>query len=365
LPNSPGTKFKPIKRLRLLNKFAETGKQKTLPIELGGDLLRYATITAFLGAGLQALFWDFPLRALLWDQSWWNWCVELLGFSWTEWVTSLSVDQTIDGVGKALGGLLALLGVTLALIRPEKTGAWARVFLVGGACVLLLRSFLIWKEHFWQIGQLLEMFVLMGAPLVYLTYLKRTDGVGTKKGFLPHKWGAFTLQGTLLDVLSSKPFFLSPGERAGEGRSQEYPLGWLRLLIALTFTGHGLYAVGFHPVPANFVFMTQAGLGVGEDVARQLLFGVGVLDFLAAGLLLLPWRRAWLTGLAWIIPWAVLTTFARVWSYSGYVEWDTLIYQWIPEVVVRLPHILLPLVLFFLARTQDAERGTKQGGQKP
>jgi len=73
-------KFKPIKRLRLLNKFAETGKQKTLPIELGGGLLRYATITTFLGAGLQALFWDFPLRALLWDQSWWNWCVELLGF---------------------------------------------------------------------------------------------------------------------------------------------------------------------------------------------------------------------------------------------------------------------------------------------
>ncbi|TXF91795.1 hypothetical protein FUA23_01005 [Neolewinella aurantiaca] len=271
-----------------------------------------AAITAFIGAGLQALLGDFPLRALLWDQSWFTWWAQLLGFTWSEWVTSLSVDQTIDWLGKLFGGLL-LVGGLILVFRTKKYRLAIRMLLIGSVLVLLLRNFLIWKEHFWQIGQLLEMFILTGAPIIYLT---RTA------------WSA--------------------------GSKDLFPIV-LRLLIACTFIGHGLYAVGFHPVPANFVFMTQSGLGVGEDLARQLLKVVGILDFVAAALLVLPSRRAWLTALVWIIPWAVLTTFARVWSYGGYVGAHTLISQWIPEVVVRLPHILLPLALFFLARTQDVD----------
>jgi hypothetical protein len=324
--------------------------QKKSPAEFGGPFFRYAAITAFLGAGLQALFGDFPLRALLWDQNWWNWCAELLGFSWTEWVTSLVVDQVIDGIGKCLGGLLTILGMLLAILTlQKKAGRVVKVVLIIGFYSLLLRSFLIWKEHFWQLGQLIEMFMLLGAPLLYLAYLKRTED--TKN-----------TEESLLDIMSSEPYSVTPPAATtptfsleeGPGE-REYPLRWLRTLIAFTFIGHGLYAVGFHPVPGHFVFMTQSGLGVGEDAARQLLFGVGVLDFVAAALLFLPWRRAWLAGLVWVVPWAVLTTFARVWSYGGYVELDTLIYQWIPEVVVRLPHILLPLALFFWARTQDAK----------
>jgi len=128
----------------------------------------------------------------------------------------------------------------------------------------------------------------------------------------------------------------------------------MRLSIAFTFIGHGFYAAGIHPVPANFVMMTQSGLGVGESAARSMLLTVGVLDFAAAGLLLLPWKRAWYIALSWIIPWAILTTLARLWSYGGLVDGHTLFTQWIPEVIIRLPHVLVPmaLLLFLQARTQ-------------
>ncbi|MEO0731962.1 MAG: hypothetical protein AAFZ52_03935 [Bacteroidota bacterium] len=128
----------------------------------------------------------------------------------------------------------------------------------------------------------------------------------------------------------------------------------LRLLIALTFVGHGLYALGFHPVPAHFILMTQAGLGVGEETARNLLFVVGWLDILAALLLVIPSPKTQKLALYWIIPWAILTTLARLWSYGGLVPWETLLTQWLPEVIRRLPHVLVPLALWQMLQRPSA-----------
>ena len=102
--------------------------------------------------------------------------------------------------------------------------------------------------------------------------------------------------------------------------------------------------------------MVQSGTGVGEETARGLLFVVGVLDFGAALLLLLPYRTGWRVALAWILPWALLTTLARLWSYGGIVETETLLLQWFPQTLRRFPHVLIPLVLYFRMSNDNTSR---------
>jgi len=273
-------------------------------------LIRLAATAACLGLGLRALLTELPLRALFWDASVWTPVATLCGFTWTEWVTSPAVDHGIEVLNDCLGGYLLIVALLTVLIPASNR--LLRWLLVGAFAILAFHHLLVWKEHFWQLGQLLELSLLTASPLLYLHYTR----------------SATTTERTVLD-----------------GPKLNFNL--LCWLIALTFTGHGLYAVGFHAVPANFVLMVQSGIGVGEETARSLLLIVGVLDFLAAALLLLPNDKAQRVALAWIIPWALLTTFARVWSYGGLVSFGTLLTQWGPEVVVRLPHVLMPLAVWY------------------
>jgi hypothetical protein len=263
-------------------------------------LLRAAAVAAALGFGLIGLLNDLPLRVVLWDEVWWSPVAEALGYDWVEWVTSPSVDEKINFLGKGIGLICFLAGGTIALTSR----VWLLRLAVGSATVfLVLQQLLLWKDHFWQVGHLMEYALRAGAPLLWWYYFR--------------------------------------------GNSNKWVNVGIRLAIALTFVGHGMYAAGLHPVPGNFILMTQSGLGIGEQGARNLLLLVGILDFLAAILVLLPGRRFQQIGLAWIIPWAILTTAARIWSYSTLVPLDTLMSQWIPETIIRLPHILIPLALWF------------------
>lgn len=330
-------------------------------------LLRSAAVAACFGAGLIAVLGDWPLRTLLWDAGLMEPVVGLFGVEWTAWATSETVDRNIDLAGKISGWLLVVLGLLIA--SPLAKG-WLRPTLSWIAfCILLLRHFLIWKEHFWQVGQLLELCLLTGAPLLWGLW---GDKFGAKKvGPSPDRFAVVvgTLRSNAVATARTEAFATEGkealgvadtlAEAGGGGRffGSRRGIGFflLRLLIALTFIGHGLYAAGIHAVPANFVLMTQASLGLSESLARQLLLGVGWLDFIAAFLLLLPWRRCWLLALVWIVPWAMLTTLARLWSYGGLVSAATLLTQWLPETIVRLPHVLIPLALLFWARSQEAK----------
>jgi hypothetical protein len=72
------------------------------------------------------------------------------------------------------------------------------------------------------------------------------------------------------------------------------------VLIACTFIGHGVFAIGYHGIPDNFMQMTTRILGISAVTAEQFLFIIGMLDIAAALLIFASgrWQKA---GLIYMI----------------------------------------------------------------
>lgn len=265
-------------------------------------LIQLATILVFLGRAWQHWFWDAPFRALLWDENWMRGIVESLStYSWQEYITSNEVD---DGIQRLIQGLgwFYLLAALLAW-RIKNLGKGLGRILYLGAFFLALLAALYGKEKFFSLGQFLEYTIQFSSP-VFL-YLLR---------FQPEK------------------------------RTQLFIA--IKIAIALTFTCHGLYAIGYYPRPGNFVQMTIDILGASEATAFSFLNLVGILDFAMAVLIFFPVRIAkW--ALLYATFWGLATAVARVWANF---YWDLSIpslHQWLHEMVMRLSHGLIPLALWW------------------
>ncbi|KXX72428.1 hypothetical protein [Flammeovirga sp. SJP92] len=278
----------------------------------------YIAISAFcvfLGRAIQHLVWDAPFRTLLWDEQLLKGPVEnILGIDWFDYVTSPIADQWINTSVTAFGILYLLAAFSILLLH--KGGFFKSVGLklqVVGAIGLLFLAFLYSKEKFMQIGQLLEYSAQFTAP-VFLWY-----------------------------VISNK--------------EKEFPVFFAKCVIALTFICHGLYAVGFYPVPGKFIDMTIATLGVSENTSKDLLFAAGVIDFIVAAGIFLP--KIQKPMLAYMIVWGTLTSVARL---TGHFHLDFLgntLLQWLPAVILRAPHALLPLVIFLQVNDSKESKSLK------
>lgn len=260
--------------------------------------LRLATVMVFIGRAWQQLYWDIPIRTVLWDERLMSPLVtQWLGMSWRDWVTSASIDQAIT-TGVRLGGLFYVLAAVAAwYAQPGRK--WTNAVVALGGVGLVVLAFLYTKEKFYHLGQFFEYSLQFGAPFLLLSALHRPR-------------------------LSA--------------------IQWLslRLAIALTFTCHGLYAISYYPRPGNFTEMVMAGLWLDEQSAVTLLQWAGIGDFLAAAALLLPWRNIQLAALLYTMVWGFLTTMARVWSYLWIADLATVFWQWVPECLYRWPHFLGP-----------------------
>jgi hypothetical protein len=257
----------------------------------------------FLGRAWQHLRWDAPYRDLLWDEKWMGGLVSLLGYpDWESYVTDPATDQLIQLLIQGTGWFYLLCGIAALLItRLGKAGRW--ILFLGGISLMLLAA-LYAKEKFNFIGQFLE----------------------------------YTLQW-------SSPFFLAAFARQSTVTPRQVQL--LKVAIALTFVCHGLYAVGYAPRPETFQTMVINILGVSNDTAIHFLNLAGILDFLFAFAIFLPWRKVTIPALAYLAFWGFMTTIARVWAF---VYWEFLgsgLAQWLHESVYRIPHFLVPLALLW------------------
>lgn len=295
------------------------------------DLLLISAIAVLIGRGLQGILHDFPIRALVWDESTFSGIATVLGYEWSAWVTNPQITYGIELTVKLLG-LLFLIGGLLLCFPKIRRSSLSIFNLCLLSSLLLFLILFATKENFWRFGYFIEHALQLGAPLLLLAVLL----------------GKTTI--SLLPVM--------------------------RVLTALTFIGHGLFAVGYYPVPFHFMLMTMEGLGeiylnftgavLTEKGAIFFLQFVGWLDFLAAAMLLFPWQKIGFStrlnrillsiALGWIIPWATLTTAARWWSNSGFTSLGNLLLYWGPEVLIRLPHILIPLLIWQLIRIPGLDK---------
>ncbi len=262
-------------------------------------ILQAAAIAVFSGRAVQYLFWDAPYRALLWDETWIGPLVRKWG--WTNWADYAASPQVNNGIQIAiqLTGIIYLFAAVGCIFLLNKNRLWAPVVVLG-VLQLFFLAFLYWKSRFFQVGQFFEYSLQIGSPIFLLFWAKH-----------PQHWRRL--------------------------------LPWMRLAIALTFTCHGLYALGFYPVPGNFMDMTMYILGLQDSQARELLRWAGWADLFLSILILLPVRWLMIPTLAYATLWGLATTLARVIGH-WYPDfwWHTFTY-WTHEALYRFPHFLIPL----------------------
>ena len=276
------------------------GKNARLAI----SCLWWGSALLLLARGWQYIYWDSPLRVLVWDEDAFSGVVQRLGWSWTDWVTSQRVSGWIEAWTISLGVVLVLGIVGLLLwARKRDWSNLARALILTATAVLLLHVVLETKGHYWRVGHFAELSLQWTTPILFLLITTRS------------------INYQLVDYA-------------------------LRIMIALTFIGHGLYAYGYYPVPGHFQQMMISGFGVDNEGALLLLKIAGIFDFIAAALIFLPARGVRNFAIWYIIIWGFLTALARLWSYSGFSSWEYLISHWFPAFLVRSEHFLVPLGLF-------------------
>jgi hypothetical protein len=126
----------------------------------------------------------------------------------------------------------------------------------------------------------------------------------------------------------------------------------LKVAIALTFTCHGLYAVGYYPRPGKFIQMTMTILGTNKEASVIFLNIAGILDFVLSVLIFLP-RRFALIGLGYAAFWGLATTAARVWANYIPEFWQDSLLTWTHESIMRMPHFMVPLAVMLWMLNKD------------
>lgn len=264
------------------------------------NLLRIAVFLLFIGRAWQHLFWDAPYRSFFWDEALLQPIVEgWFDASWTSYVTSPKTDAFIQGV--IIGnGLLYLIAAITTLFINEKNERLLRIPIYLGGISLVILAVLLTKEKFYHVAQFFEHSIQFGTPFVFLYSLR----------------GGFSKQRLVLV---------------------------LKILIAITFFSHGLYAFGAYPVPGKFVDMVIGILGFTESFAITFLYIAGILDFILAILLFVP--RAERYALIYAVIWGLLTALARIFA-NFYIDFPLQsLHQYLYEVIYRLSHGLVPLVV--------------------
>lgn len=289
----------------LLEHTGITHKRAFTPKEL--LLLQILTATVLFGRAWQHLFWDIPFRALLWDEELITPIVQLFGLNWEDYISNLTIAYWQEITMQTIGVFHILLAVLVFFVKKDRI--WIKRLLWVGGFFLFCLTLLYWKEHFYRIGQLIEYTIQWSIPifLIYAIY---------------HQENTTTFR------------------------------FWLKIAIALTFVGHGLYAFGYYPTPGNFIQMVLDTFMLNDKDAATFLTVIGVIDFAIAIGLFLPY--VWKISIIYCIVWGFATAFARIIAnYDVMMPLESL-HQWLYETIYRLSHGGIPLLLWLLCLKRDS-----------
>ncbi len=235
--------------------------------------------------------------------------VRFFGSSWSEYLETAGSDASIEKLVIISGIMLLLAAVAVWLLPFYRK--WTRPLIVAGIVILAFLFFLYWKGNFFIIAQLMEHALQWSAPLFLLAVVK-------ERKLMP----------------------------AG--------LFFLKIAVALTFVGHGLFALGVFPIPGHFTVMVVQILGVNQEQAVQFLFLAGVLDVVIGLGIFLPFKYSqWI--IAYAIFWGVATSSARIWAHFYVDNLEFVFWRWVPETLFRLPHFLMPMVVLIVGKYNETK----------
>ncbi len=265
-------------------------------------ILYISVFLIFFGRAWQHLFWDAPYRSFFWDEALLQPIVEgIFNIPWKDYVISSKTDNFIQGIIRA-NGMLYLIASICALSAKRLNTRWIRIPILLGGVSLVILAILLTKEKFYHGAQFFEHSIQFGLPFVLLYSFKNN--------------------------------------------SEEKIILLLKILIAVTFFSHGLYAFGFYPVPGKFVDMVIHIFGFTESTAIIFLYIAGILDFILAVLIFVP--RITVYALWYAVIWGLLTALARIVA-NFYVDFPLdSIHQNLYETLYRIPHGLAPFILLIL-----------------
>ncbi|RSC95094.1 hypothetical protein [Tenacibaculum singaporense] len=273
--------------------------------------LKISSFFIFFGRAYQHLFWDAPYRSFFWDQHLLEPVINFVfDISWQSYVTNLNTDFAIQVLTRSIGVLYLACAITSIIIN-ENSKRWMRSILKLGAVSLVFLALMITKNKFYHLIMFFEHTIQFGVPIALLYFLKHKNA-------------------SLL-------------------------LFYLKVFIALAFICHGMYAIGvFYPLPGNFVTMTLNILPVQEEMAKNLLFVAGVLDFIIAIAIFIP--KLSKPALLYACFWGLVTALARIFSAFHYDFSLSIIHQYLYLTIYRLPHGLIPLLVYLYLNKNSLEK---------
>ncbi len=282
-------------------------------------LFQISCIALLLGRAWQFLSKSTPFNSLFYHSVLMDPVVKYIyQTNWKDYLTNPSWHSNYKLLINGFGFFL-LFSLILVLII-KKIPLWiSKTHLIISSILFLFLAFCYYLDKGFRIGQFIEYSLQFCTPLFLLYYYKNS----------------------IVEHHSSKinRFILA-----------------LKIATAFTFIGHGLFAIGYYPLPGHFIDMMIKGFHITQTTATQFLFIVGVLDILFAILLFIPNHKIQIIALYYIIIWGFLTALARVYSnFSFDLGWYSL-QQWLPEFLMRVPHFLVPLLLLFLIKDKKQQQ---------
>lgn len=270
---------------------------------LGLLILRLGSFFCFTGWSWAHLYWEGPYGILLWHDSTFELAARL-GISWDEFVGSGAGDGLVQQwVGRV--GWLYLLCAVLSITVGRRSWIQLAILAIVGSGLLGLLSYAKYVGSQYQLPMLVE----HGGQILMPVLLVMAVAIGVR-----HR----------LTVAAAM------------------------VAVVMTFAGHGSYALGLWPTPANFYAMISVCLHVEYETARIILRTAGIFDVLVCiGIFLPVLQRA---AVVYAACWGFLTALARPvagmsWSLN-YFGAD----QFLHEAVLRAPHFLIPLYLLVVWR---------------
>lgn len=256
--------------------------------------LKFCASITLIARGWLTWRWDSPFRGIIWKEDWWGGMVD-------DWATfATTSDPAITNGLMILGCVMMVGGVVPWLLPYFPKLRWALLFFAG---LLVLDSAARWINTHFDLGMAIEHALQMVAPVALFLAVSFPD--------------------------KTRPWILM-----------------VSVATAFTFVGHGLYAMGFHPVPLSYQTMTMNILSVSQESAFLILKIAGWLDVLAAACLFVRPLRFY--ALLYMIAWGAATALARIVAHGN-------IDPWLWETAVRTSHWMLPLLLLLLTKRVESK----------